>query len=208
MSAVPDQTVSRLLRVVSPRHRRNWVLLVRFGLVGASGVLVNLVVLYTLQVVGPTYSGIWVDLPGTDFNVRWYHLFVTVAFLTANLWNFQLNRRWTFRSVGHGSTWWSEYLPFLVIGLLALGLNLGLVTLMIHPHSPLSLSSELFDDSSLLRSRLTSANLVAVALVTPVSFVLNKLWTFRSVRTARLFPGSALSDGTRPPQEPAERPPG
>ncbi len=142
MSAVPDQTVSRLLRVVSPRHRRNWLLLVRFGLVGASGVLVNLVVLYTLQVVGPTYSGIWIDLPGTDFNVRWYHLFVTVAFLTANLWNFQLNRRWTFRSVGHGSTWWSEYLPFLVIGLLALGLNLGLVTLMIHPHSPLSLSSD------------------------------------------------------------------
>ena len=140
MSAVPDQTVSRLLRVVSPRHRRNWLLLVRFGLVGASGVLVNLVVLYTLQLVGPAYAGIWIDLPGTDFNVRWYHLFVTGAFLVANLWNFQLNRRWTFRSAATARPGGVSTVPFLAIGLLALALNLGLVTLMIHPHSPVSLS--------------------------------------------------------------------
>ncbi len=196
-----------LVHHVSARHRRNWLMLVRFGVVGATGVLVNLVVLRTLQLTGPDYSQVWVDLPGTEFNVRWYHLFVTGAFLVANLWNFQLNRRWTFRSAGHGSSWWSEYVPFLTIGLLALALNLALVTLMIHPHSPASLSPELLDDSSLLRSRLTWANLIAVALITPASFVVNKLWTFRSVRTAKLFPGGRVGEETGQPRGASAPPP-
>ena len=58
-----------------------------------------------------------IDLPFTDFNIRWYHVFSTIAFLVANLWNFQLNRLWTFRSAAHAS-WIREYLPFLAVGLL------------------------------------------------------------------------------------------
>ena len=48
----------------------------------------------------------------------------TIAFLVANLWNFQLNRSWTFRTSKHAA-WWREYLPFFSVGLL--GQLVGLV---------------------------------------------------------------------------------
>jgi hypothetical protein len=55
-----------------------------------------------------------------------------------------------------------------------------------HPHSPVSLPSDVFDDSSGLRNRLYWSQLIVIALVTPLSFVFNKLWTFAAVRTGRL----------------------
>jgi putative flippase GtrA len=177
--------VSWLRRVLIERHGHNWVLLGRFALVGASGVVVNLVTLRVLELLGPPYTRVWLDLPLTDYNVRWYHLYTAAAFLVANLWNFQLNRSWAFRSAVHKRPWFSEYLPFLSVGLLALGLNLLIVTLLIHQDSPLSLPASVFDDSSVLRSRLLWANLISVALITPVSFVTNKFWAFRAVRAAR-----------------------
>ena len=79
----------RLLEFLFVRHRHNWGLLFRFGLVGASGVVVNLVALKLLELAGPSYNTVWLDLPGTSFNVRWYHVFITGAFVVANLWNFQ-----------------------------------------------------------------------------------------------------------------------
>lgn len=159
------------------RHRHNWLLLVKFGVVGASGVVVNQLVLLLQQLAGPESHGVWLDLPATDFNVRWYHLYVTVAFFVANLWNFQLNRGWTFRSGRHAG-WLHEYLPFLLVGLIALALNLPIVTVFMHPHSPLELPASIgsFD------TRLQLANLVAIAIITPLSFVFNKLWTFSAVR--------------------------
>ena len=51
-----------------------------------------------------------------------------------------------------------------------------------HPGSPFSLSTSVFDDSSGFRTRLYWAQLIVIGLVTPLSFVLNKLWTFNSVR--------------------------
>ena len=59
-----------------------------------------------------------VDLPSTSFNIRWYHVMSMVAFMVANLFNFQLNRWWTFGSHRH-SGWWREYWPFLTVGLIA-----------------------------------------------------------------------------------------
>lgn len=163
------------------RHRHNWVLLVRFGMVGASGVIVNLAVLNLVEALGPYYDDVWADLPATEFNVKWYHVYVTIAFLVANLWNFQLNRSWTFGSGKH-ATWLREYVAFLAVGMLSLGLNLLIVTALLHPHSPLSLPVDVFDGTSPLRNRLTWANLIAIIIVTPLSFVFNKLWTFSSVR--------------------------
>ena len=92
------------------RHRHNWMLLFRFGLVGGSGVLVNMLVAIICNKLGPDEDGIFLDLPLTDFNIRWYHVFSTIAFLVANLWNFQLNRLWTFRSAKH-SGWAAGVLP-------------------------------------------------------------------------------------------------
>ena len=171
----------RLGQRVSPRHRHNWLLLLRFASVGASGVLVNMLVVIACNKLGPDALGVAVDLPLTEFNVRRYHAYSTAAFLVANLWNFQVNRTWTFRSAAHAG-WRSEYLPFLAVGLVGLLANLGVLTLLLHPGSPLALSPRVLDDSSGLRSRLYWGQLIAIGVVTPLSFVLNKVWTFSAVR--------------------------
>lgn len=167
------------------RHRRNVVLLLRFGVVGVSGVLVNMLVLVVLRRLGPHFDDAVVALGPSDFNLRWYHVYSTAGFLLANLSNFQLNRTWTFRS-SRAAGWWREYWPFLVVGFGGQVIGLALLTLLMHPHSPISLPSDVFDDSSGLRSRLYWSQLFVIGLVTPLSFVLNKLWTFAAVRTGRL----------------------
>ena len=67
--------VERLKHYLLVRHRRNWEQLFRFGLVGASGVFVNLFVAIMCKKMGPDENGIFLDLPFTDFNVRWYHVY-------------------------------------------------------------------------------------------------------------------------------------
>ena len=173
--------MERLRHFLFVRHGHNWLLLFRFGIVGFSGVFVNLLVTVIANKLGPDEDNIFLGLPLTDYNVRWYHVFSTIAFLVANLWNFQLNRLWTFRSAKH-SGWLREYLPFLTVGLLAQVIGLGILTLLMHPDSPLALPPNIFDDSTGFRTRLYWAQLVTIAVVTPVSFVLNKLWTFSAVR--------------------------
>ena len=185
--------MERLRHFLFVRHAHNWRLLFRFGVVGLSGVFVNLLVTVICNKVGPDEDGIFLGLPLTDFNVRWYHVFSTIAFLVANLWNFQLNRRWTFRSAKH-SGWLREYLPFLTVGLLAQVVGLAILTLLMHPHSPLTLSPAIFDDSTGFRTRLYWAQLITIAVVTPVSFVLNKIWTFSAVRGKHTVAGSATAE--------------
>lgn len=163
------------------RHRHNWLLLIRFGLVGGSGVLVNMLTLIVVHKIGPYEDSVFLDLPLTPFNVRWYHVYSTIAFFVANLSNFQLNRTWTFKSGKHAG-WFGEYWPFLLVGLIGQGIGLGLMTLLMHPGSIIALPRSVFDDSTGFRTRLYWAQLCVIALVTPISFVLNKLWTFRAVR--------------------------
>jgi putative flippase GtrA len=167
------------------RHRRNVGLLVRFGVVGASGVLVNLLTLVVLRRYGPHFDDAVIALGSSGFNLRWYHIYSTIAFLVANLTNFQLNRTWTFKS-NLAAPWWREYWPFLAVGLGVQVIGLDLLTLLMHPDSAISLPRDVFDDSSGLRNRLYWSQLIVIAVVTPLSFVLNKLWTFAAVRTARL----------------------
>jgi putative flippase GtrA len=173
--------VQRLRHFLLVRHRHNWTLLFRFGLVGGSGVLVNLLVTILLKRTGPHFEDVFVDLPLTTFNIRWYHLYSMVAFLVANLWNFQLNRRFTFRSAEH-SGWWREYGPFLAVGLAAQIVGLGILTLLMHPGSFLALPSDVFNNSTGLRTKLYWGQLIVITITVPVSFVLNKLWTFSAVR--------------------------
>lgn len=167
------------------RHRRSVGQFLRFALVGASGVLVNMVALILVKKLGPGTEVALLGLPPTAFHVRWYHVYSTLAFLVANLWNFQLNRRWTFRS-SKVSSWWREYLTFLAIGFLGQVIGLVLLTLLMHRGSPLSLPTDLLDDSTGFRTRLYWAQLLVIVIVTPLSFVLNKLWTFAAVRSHRL----------------------
>jgi putative flippase GtrA len=176
--------VKGLRYLVFVRHRHNWGLLTRFSIVGATGVVVNLLVFGLLLATSIDPHGVVLPIVGTEFNVRWYHGFSTVAFLIANLWNFQLNRAWTFRSAGR-APWLREYVPFLAVGVAAQALGLLVLTMLLHPHSPVSLPTWPFDGSSLARSRELWAQAMTIALVTPVSFVGNKLWTFRAVRVSR-----------------------
>ena len=162
------------------RHRHNWIQLFRFGLVGGSGVLVNMLVAVIANKVGPDVHAVAVDLPMTVFNVRWYHVFATIAFFVANIWNFQLNRRWTFRSSEHAS-WAKEYWPFLAVGLIGWAVGLVIITVLIKPESPLALPAW-FDDTTGFRTRFYWAQLISIAVVTPLSFIVNKMWTFASVR--------------------------
>jgi putative flippase GtrA len=167
------------------RHGRNALQFGRFALVGSTGVAVNLAVLVLVKRLGPQPEDAIAALHPTAFHIRWYHVYSTVAFLVANLWNFQLNRWWTFRSSKH-SGWWREYWPFLAVGMLGQAIGLILLTLLMHRGSPISLPTGVLDDSSGFRTRLYWAQLIVIAVVTPLSFVLNKLWTFAAVRTHHL----------------------
>jgi putative flippase GtrA len=163
------------------RHRRNWILLARFGVVGLSGVVVNMLALIVANKLGPAHTQAIVGLPFSEFNVRWYHLYSTIAFLVANLSNFQLNRSWAFKTSRH-APWLKEYWPFLAVGALAQAVGLLVLTSLMHPGSALALPASVLDDSTGFRTRLYWAQLIVIGLVTPLSFVLNKLWTFNAVR--------------------------
>jgi len=190
--------INRLRRFLFVRHAHNWVLLTRFGLVGGSGVLVNLLATIIAKKIGGDEQAIFWNLPLTDFNVRWYHVFSTIGFVFANVWNFQLNRLWTFKSSKHAG-WFREYFPFLAVGLLGQLIGLLILTALMHPGSVVSLSPTFFDNSTGFRTRFYWAQLITIAVITPVSFVLNKLWTFSAVRGNTKV---ALAEtGPEPPEE-------
>lgn len=96
-------------------RRQNWVQLIRFCTVGASGYAVNLAVFIAL-------------LKGLDFH---YLLAATCSFLVAVTNNYTWNRLWTFRGQrGHVAY---QGLRFLIVAIVALDANLlilhGLVQL-------------------------------------------------------------------------------
>lgn len=184
--------MKKVANYVFVRHRHNWIQLFRFGLVGGSGVLVNMLVMIALNKIFP---GVWeqvaTPLPITDFNIRWYHVFNAVAFLVANTWNYQLNRMWTFKSQHHAG-WFREFFPFLATGLVAFGVGLVIQTLLLKEGSPIALPRDVFDGSTGLRTPLYWAQLIQIIITMPINFVVNKLWTFRAVRHKRTHPTDEL----------------
>lgn len=164
---------------------------VRFGLVGGLGVLVNMVVFVGISVLCREVFGIRnqtviFPIPGTPWNFRFLLFYSLVAFLVANLFNFIINRNWTFRAGPGKAPFLKEYGPFLTVGLAAEVIGWVILVLLTNPKSPVALPSDIFDNSSGLRTKSYWANLIKVVLVTPVNFVLNKLWTFRLVRRAHV----------------------
>ncbi len=95
------------------RRPANWLQLVRFGLVGGVGFVVNLAV----------YS-LFVHSIGVN-----YHLAAVVAWLVAVINNFLLNRHWTF-DAGAGRAHF-QAMRFLVVSLVALAMSLLLLTLFV-----------------------------------------------------------------------------
>jgi putative flippase GtrA len=95
------------------RRPANWLQLVRFGMVGGVGFVVNLVV-YTL----------FVHAVGVDYRVA-----SIVAWLVAVLNNFVLNRHWTFDAAGDRAH--RQAIRFLLVSLAAEALSLLLLTLFV-----------------------------------------------------------------------------
>lgn len=170
----------------------------RFGIVGGSGVIVNLVVAaLSKKITGwvwhITEHDPFMNLFGSQFHIRWYHVFVTIAFLVANTWNYQLNRSWTFRN-SRVMSWWRGFFPFLVTGLGALVVSQLVMTLLMNPESPLALPRDIFDDSTGLRTMFYWATACSIVVSMPVNFIVNKLWTFRGPKVqvkAEMEPGRA-----------------
>ena len=73
-------------------------------------------------------------------------------------------------------------------------IGLGILTLLMHPGSIFSLSPTFFDNSTGFRTRFYWAQLITIAIVTPISFVLNKVWTFSAVRGKNSVAGSAVDE--------------
>jgi len=91
----------------------NWAQLVRFAVVGGSGVVVNLAV-YSALVAGASVD---------------YRVAATVAFLVAVANNFTWNRLWTFRARGGHAGF--QAARFLVVSVGAFLLNLAVLELLV-----------------------------------------------------------------------------
>lgn len=166
------------------RHQRTVRQFVKFGIVGGSGVLVNMIVAIVMNKLNGGSANaqdiVW-SIPGSPFNVRFTALVWIGGFLVANLWNFQLNRWWTFRSGAH-ARWWKEFWPFLAVGTVAAAIGLVIKIVLTNPTSPVYLPEPWFHEDAGLNSREYWSQLIAIVITMPVNFLVNKFWTFRAVR--------------------------
>ena len=200
---VLDRVTEQLIHGVpehSPRTAGGWSLarlaanmrqFLKFGIVGGSGTVVNLAVVYLSKRIGESTWGIdvtdiFLPLWGTDFNIRWYNVFTILAFMVANTWNYQLNRMWTFRAVAKVS-WLRGYGPFVLTGIGALVVSQIVLVGLMNPTSPIALPVDIFDGSTGLRTPFYWASAISIIVAMPVNFVINKLWTFRNTPKAPVF---------------------
>ncbi len=128
------------------RHPHNWLQLIRFVTVGASGYVVNLGV----------FAGC-VHLLKIDYRVA-----SVIAFVVSVVNNFWLNRHWTFDAKHEHPMF--QGARFFAVSLLAFGFTeLVLIGLV--------------EGAGLSK---VVAQAIAVAAATPLSFLGQKLWSFRA----------------------------
>ena len=148
----PVQTAKRIGRGTT--RSENWVQLFQFGLVGASGYIVNLTAFAIL-----TGSGLFFREGSDGLGVHYIPAAV-LAFCVAVMNNFFWNRYWTF-DARHGHAGF-QAARFFTVSTLALGINLIALELLI----------QVGDVSEL------PAQAIAVAFAMPFNFIGNKMWTF------------------------------
>jgi dolichol-phosphate mannosyltransferase len=128
------------------RHTATWWQLVRFGAVGTSGYLLNLLTFWL----------------GTHVAGLHYGVASALAAVVAITNNFNLNRRWTFAARdGHAG---SQAARFLLVSTTGFLLGLSGLWLLIEQAGLPALPSQA----------------LAVACVAPLTFILNKRWTFKA----------------------------
>lgn len=182
MSTPTDDSPSAAAPSNLARHKRNLIQFIRFGIVGGSGVLVNLIVLFIMTKLhgGTVHDNDVLFRLGGDFAFRFTMLAWIVPFIVANTFNFQLNRSWTFKRQNRRS-WWAEFWPFFLVGSVAAVAGIFIKWALTNPTSPLYLPSPMFNDHQGLRARAYWAQLITIAITLPINFVVNKVWTFRAV---------------------------
>ena len=142
MAAGPENTARLRAGFLAHRTLRQ---LVKFGIVGATGFVVNVTVFaFSLQVL---------DLH--------YRVAYVIAFCVAVTNNFVGNRLWTFRLQRNGQVA-QQGVRFFAVSCAAATVGFGLL--------------ELFVQAGLPK---IPAEMLAVLLVVPISFLGNKLWSFR-----------------------------
>jgi putative flippase GtrA len=104
--------------IASLSERRGLRQFVKFGIVGASGFLVNLIVFTLLQRIIPDHA-----------RPLQYNIIYSLAFFAGGVSNYYFNRIWTFRSTGHAVR---EGAQFLTVSAIALAVGL-LVSAAVSP---------------------------------------------------------------------------
>ncbi|MBV8150857.1 MAG: GtrA family protein [Candidatus Eremiobacteraeota bacterium] len=133
-------------------RRRGVRQFVKFGIVGTSGFLVNLIVFTALQQF---------LLHSVAERQHWYYVLFSVGFLAGGVSNYALNRVWTFRSSGHPAREGAQFLSVSVVALCV-----GLIVSY--------LGAPVLGRGHALWFVSTLSGMF-------VNFFINKYWTFRSV---------------------------
>lgn len=128
------------------RHPANWLQLVRFALVGASGYVVNLAVFAAA-----------VHVLGIDYKIA-----AVLAFLVSVANNFWWNRHWTFEARGGHAGF--QAARFFAVSVAAFGFSYAMLVLLV----------EVAQLAEVL------AQAIAIVTATPLSFLGQKLWSFRA----------------------------
>lgn len=156
----------------------------KFGIVGGSGVIVNLVVAYIMTQL---HGGVGRDnevvlrLAG-NYALRFTIVVWLGAFFIANIWNYQLNRSWTFTKVNHRG-WWQEFWPFFAVGLVAAVAGIFIKWALTNPTSPVYLPDPPFNDRQGLAARAYWAQLFTIVITMPINYLVNKIWTFKGEKS-------------------------
>jgi putative flippase GtrA len=128
------------------RRGRNWLQLIRFAAVGATGYVVNLIVF-----------AICVHVLKID-----YKLAAVVAFLVSVMNNFWWNRHWTFSARAQHPV--HQGAKFFAVSLVTFGFTYVVLV-------------SLVDGAGISK---VIAQAIAIAAGTPLSFLGQKLWSFRA----------------------------
>ncbi len=128
------------------RRPHNWLQLVRFATVGASGYVVNLAV----------FAGC-VHLLGIDYRVS-----AVIAFLVSVMNNFWLNRHWTFDAKHRHPMF--QAARFFLVSLIAFAFTYVVLVVLVEGAG---------------MSKVV-AQAIAIATGTPLSFLGQKLWSFKA----------------------------
>ncbi len=127
------------------RRTHNWLQLVRFAAVGATGYVVNLV----------TFA-VCVHAIGIDYRIS-----SVIAFVVSVINNFWFNRHWTFGARDEHPMF--QAARFFAVSLVAFGFTYLILITLVGAGLPKVVSQA-----------------IAIAAATPLSFIGQKLWSFRA----------------------------